>query len=57
MTITLNSDSEIVEKLRNSFILNHNKCPIKGDCMCEEFLSSNKLGLCPFKLYNKTEIS
>lgn len=61
MKIILNSDKELVNKIRKKIKDNNGYCPcrlIKTEdtkCMCKEFIETNELGCCHCGLYEKVE--
>lgn len=59
-TYQLNSDEQVVNRIRNALLENNGYCPCKIErnadtkCMCKEFRESQETGLCHCGLYQKT---
>lgn len=59
-TYQLNSDEQVVNRIRNALLENNGYCPCKIErnadtkCMCKEFRESQGTGLCHCGLYQKT---
>lgn len=61
MKITVNSDTEVVNKIRQKLKENDGYCPcrltktLETKCMCKEFIESTEKGLCHCGLYEKVD--